>query len=67
MRKRAAQSIQLPNNQDIASFHKRERLRQSMSVIDSARGVVFKQVTGIDTNGQQSIALQVGRLPVRIG
>jgi len=29
-----------------------------MSVIDSAKDVVFKQVTVIDTNGQKSIALQ---------
>ncbi len=43
VRQRAIPSIQLPNDRDIASVHKRERLRQFMSFIGSARGAVFKK------------------------
>jgi hypothetical protein len=42
VRRRAIPSIQLPNDRDIASVHKRERLRQFMSLIGGARGVVLK-------------------------
>ncbi len=66
VRERAAESIQLPDNQDIARADELERLGQARSVVLGAGGVILEQLPGIDASGQQRIALQVRALPVGV-
>jgi hypothetical protein len=57
VRQRAAEPIQLPDDQHVARAHKRQRGDQAGAIILSARGAVLEQVALVDAGDQQRVAL----------
>ncbi len=64
VRQRTAESIQFPDHKNIAGAHEFERLRQAHPVVLGTRGVILEQMTSIDADGEQRVALQVRALPI---
>src|SRR6185503_14407228 len=64
MRERAAEAVQLPDDETIAGVDRGEGLLEPRAIVSRAAGLVGKQLPGIHTSREQGIALQVGRLTI---
>jgi len=63
-RKRAAEPIQLPNQQVIALLHVSEASLQPRPVVAGPGGLVRIEVAIIDASGEKSVALEIDRLSI---
>ena len=66
MWQRAAETIQLPDDQTIARTDECQRSRQTGAISPSAAGVILEQMAFIHPGSQECVALQVQNLPVSV-
>ena len=64
---RSAEPVQLPDNQTVVGAYESKRLGQAGSVAATTTGSILKQVTLVDTGGEERVALQVQHLTVALG
>src|SRR3546814_7923675 len=64
VRQRAAEPIELPDNQRVAGVHVVEAGFQAGAIVARTGSLVGVEVPLIDTSGRERIALQIDRLPI---
>jgi hypothetical protein len=64
VRQRAAEAIQLPNDETVARLEERQRFGETGAILSAAAGMVLEQVRRIHAGRQQRVTLEVQKLAV---